>query len=435
MKTNQIIRKQLSLEPGYLETLIDLSNPWCILAKKIDWKRLEDKFSHLYSTTGRPAKTLRLMSSLLIIKQIENISDEQLVKAWKQNPYYQYFSGMEYFSWELPCDPTSLVYFRKRIGESGAEEIFKESVVLNGKDALEDEIIADTTVQEKNITYPTDSKLHLKIIRDCNIIAKMEGIKLRQTYSRVVQKLKRASRFGKGKKQALTKRKAQKQIKTLAGRLLREIKLKLINKEKYELRLSLFQQILEQNANSKNKIYSIHEPNVQCIAKGKAHKFYEFGNKVAFAVTKTTNVIVAVKSFTKNIYDGDTIPELLNVFKNIMHKLPKAMYFDRGGRGIKQYESTKIIIPENGAKNQSKYQKQKMKTAFRRRAAIEPIIGHLKKDYGLDRNYLKGNKGDAFNAIMAAAAFNIRRVMNSFYYFLTSIIRYFTQNYRIVKPI
>ena len=287
MKTKQIFRKQLSLEPGYLETLLDLSNPWCILSKKINWQRIEEKLTPLYSSIGRPSKPIRLMCSLLIIKQIENISDEQLVKAWKQNPYYQYFSGMEYFTWDFPCDPTSLIYFRKRIGESGVEEIFQESVNVNGVDALEDELIADTTVQEKNITYPTDSKLHLKIIRECVKIASTEGIKLRQSYSRTVIKLKRATRFGKGKKQASIKRKALKRIKTIAGKLVREILSKLTNHEKYAVKLELYQYVLAQTVNSKNKIYSLHEPNVQCLAKGKAHKPYEFGNKVAFATTKT----------------------------------------------------------------------------------------------------------------------------------------------------
>lgn len=433
MKTNTIIRKQLSLEPGYLPFLVDPSNKWYQLSNEINWKRLEEVLSKEYSLKGRPAKQIRLMCSLLIIKQIDNLSDETLVEAWKQNPYYQYFSGMEHFTWELPCDPTSITKFRNRIGINGIEEIFKESVSVNGADALESEVIGDTTVQEKNITYPTDTKLHLKIIKRCWKIANLEKVVLRQSYTRTVHKLRGESRFGKGKKQKVVQRKAQRSIKTIAKRLVRELYKKLPCLEKYEQQLELFQKILFQTKTSKNKIYSVHEPNVYCIAKGKAHKKYEYGNKVGFFITKTTNVIVAVKSFDYNIYDGAAIAPLLEFHQQTTGITAKKIYFDRGARGVTQVESTEVVIPDNGRKRRTDYQRRKLKKAFQRRAAIEPIIGHVKQDYRMGINYLKGDLGDAINAIMAASAFNFKRKMKLLIYFLNSVLRYFMPHIAILK--
>lgn len=433
MKSKPIIRKQLSLEPGYLPFLVDPNNKWCKLSATINWKHLEETFIIKYSLKGRPAKDIRLMCSLLIIKQIENLSDEAVVEAWKQNPYYQYFSGMEYFSWELPCDPTSLIKFRQRIGIEGVEAIFKESVSVNGEEALEKEVIGDTTVQEKNITYPTDTKLHLKIITRCLKIAKAEDVKLRQSYKRTVHKLKGQSRFGKGKKQKLLKRNAQRQIKTIARRLVNELYRKLLCIEKYSQQLELFQKVLSQTKGSKNKVYSLHEPDTYCVAKGKAHKKYEYGNKVGFVITKNTNVIVAVKSFDENFYDGDTIASLLEAHEKATGVKAKRIYFDRGGRGQKIIGDTEVIVPDKGRKRDTDYQRRKLKYAFRRRAAIEPMIGHVKHDCRMAINYLKGTIGDAINATMAAAAYNFRRKMRLLICFLESVVRYFMLDLAIIK--
>jgi IS5 family transposase len=171
--------------------------PLLLLSKKISWEMFEKEFAPLYVDFGRPAKPIRLMVGLLLLKQLENLSDERVVEVWVQNPYYQAFCGMEHFQWQFPCDPSELVYFRKRIGESGVEKIFQASVLLHGGQALEREVVIDTTVQEKNITFPTDTKLRVKVMGRCWKLAKEENIRLRRSYRRELKKVLRVIRFSK----------------------------------------------------------------------------------------------------------------------------------------------------------------------------------------------------------------------------------------------
>ena len=379
-------------------------------SETIDWDKLEDSLSSYYSEIGRPAQPIRLMCALLNIKQVENLSDAAVVTAWKQNPYFQYFSGEEYFQWELPCDSSNLTQFRNRIGEQGIKEIFRESIRVNGEAALEKELIADTTVQEKNITFPTDTKLHIKIIEECRKLASEHQITLRQSYRDTLKKLKKQVRFGKGKKQAGVKRKACKKLRTIAGRLIRELSRKLSNETSVTERMNFFSDILARQTQGCKKIYSTQEPEVKCHSKGKAHKKYEYGNKVSVATTKTSNVVVSVVSFIENIHDSKTIEPTLAVHNEMTGITAKKVLYDRGGRGCKQVGETEVVIPESGT-GKSEYHKRKAKKDFRRRSAIEPIIGHLKHDFRMLRNYLKGTQGDAINALMAAAAFNFKRKM------------------------
>jgi IS5 family transposase len=188
---------QLHLLRQRLEDLINPKHPLCKLAKKIPWQEIEQHFSGLYGTTGRPAKSIRLMVSLLIVKQLYNLSDESVVEQWVENPYFQFFGGETVFQWEFPCHPTDLVYFRKRIGEEGVKKIFQVSIELHGTKAKEKEVLVDTTVQEKNITFPTDTKLYKRMIDHCVSIATKERITLRQSYRRTTKKLLLAQRFRK----------------------------------------------------------------------------------------------------------------------------------------------------------------------------------------------------------------------------------------------
>jgi IS5 family transposase len=202
-------------------------HPLVVLSQNLPWAVFDDAFGRLYSSLGRPGKPIRLMVGLLLLKQLENLSDERVVEAWVQNPYYQFFCGMKHFQWEFPCDPTDLVYFRKRIGESGVEKIFQASVAIHGKAGLEREVVIDTTVQEKNITFPTDTKLRVKVMRRCWKLAGEEGILLRRSYRRELKKTLRIIRFSKKRHDQKKVSAAARRLKTMANALLRDVMRKL----------------------------------------------------------------------------------------------------------------------------------------------------------------------------------------------------------------
>ncbi len=206
-------RKKNELQLGFYssyEEQLNHGHPLYILAGQIHWQQFEHAFSkHYCEEFGRPAKPIRLMVALLLLKHIRNLSDESVVEQWAENAYYQYFSGEKLFAAKEPCEASELVHFRNRIGQTGIELILKESIRINGKDADEDEGVADTTVQEKNITYPTDNKLHRKIIKKCISIAKDEQLVLRQTYTRTLKKLVQEQRFRNHPKNYKRARKTQ----------------------------------------------------------------------------------------------------------------------------------------------------------------------------------------------------------------------------------
>ncbi len=410
-----LARKTPEQQLGFYSTFEEQLNhhhPLYILANRINWSMFEETFSKHYSIDfGAPAKPIRLMTGLLMLKHIRNLSDESIVEQWAENAYYQYFCGEKTFASQEPCVATELVEFRKRIGEEGIELIFKESIRINGKDAQEKEATTDTTVQEKNITFPTDTKLHRKIIKKCVAQAEREGVEIRQKYTRVVKKLSLAQRFRNHPKNKSKARKADRKIKTIAGRLVRELDRKLAAGNPFRIKLNLFEKILAQKKDGKQKIYSIHEPHVQCIGKGKEHKKYEFGSKASIMTTKNSGVIIGAINIEKNDYDAHTLHPAIEQQQRLTGITLKNNFVDRGYRGIKQVLGTNIIIPKNNAKDTA-YQKQKLRKGFRRRAAIEPKIGHLKHDYRLSRNYYSGIFGDNINVMLAAAAMNFKRIMN-----------------------
>jgi len=307
--------------------------------------------------------------------------------------------------------PTELVAFRQRIGEAGVEWILKESIRVNEPpdDGAATVLSVDTTVQEKNITYPTDDKLYKKIIKKCWKIAGEEGIDLRQPYTRVVKKLGHQQRFKNTKTGARDARKANKKIKIIAGRLVREVarKLPLDRLGIYLPKLKLYQRVLSQKRDDKDKIYSLHEPDVKCYAKGKEHKKFEFGSKASILIDQNTGIIMGAINFTETLHDSKTLPEALEQYERLMGKQAAQVFADRGYKGLQQYKASIIHIPKPD-KNISRGKRKK----HSKRAAIEPVIGHLKADYRLSRNFLKGILGDLMNVILAAAAMNFKRVMN-----------------------
>ena len=396
-----------------LKDFINLNHELVLLADKIDWQYFEREFSPLYSNTGKPAMPIRLMVGSLMLKRIYNLGDETLVETWVRDPYMQYFCGMAHFEHKFPCDPSDFVHFRKRLGKEGIEKIFVQSVKLHGKAAQDKMALSDTTVQENNTTFPTDAKLAKKVINRLNAIAHKEQVVQRQTYVRTSKQFLRDTYNPNHPKRRKKARRAGKKLNTIAGRLLRELERKLPNDTltRYENELALYKRVLAQKKNDKDKIYSLYKPFTACIAKGKIHKPYEFGNKVGLAITSKTTIITAIKSFIGNPHDSKTIEPLLNQMQENLGYTPSEVIYDRGGKGQKQIGDTIISTPSKPLKRDSQYQKRKKRLKFRRRAAIEPIIGHLKTDFRMGQNYLWGKQSPQINAFLTATGWNLKKMM------------------------
>lgn len=411
-KTNK--KKQHDLLRPMLVDFINGQHELVLLADKIDWDYFEKAFSEFYSRFGRPSMPIRLMVGCLILKRIYNLGDETLAEAWIRDPYMQYFCGMVHFEHKFPCDPSDFVHSRKRIGENGLEKIFTYSVLIHGKRAHENQVLSDTTVQENNTTFPTDAKLAKRVIDKCNDLARQTGVNQRQSYTRVSKQLVRDTFNSKHPKRAVKARKADKKLKTIAGRLIRELERELTPNqlEQYLQELDFYRQIINQKRTDKNKIYSIHKPFTSCIAKGKAHKQYEFGNKVGLLATSKTLIITAIKAFKGNPHDSKTIEPLLEQAKHNKLTIPEEVVYDRAGKGQKQIGDTIISTPDNKPrKGDTEYQRKKKRKKFRRRAAIEPVIGHLKTDFRMGQNYLHGAVSPQINAFLAAAGWNLKKMM------------------------
>ena len=421
-----------------LVDFIDDKHELVLLSEKIDWDYFEKEFSPLYSKTGNPSHPIRFMVGCLLLKHLYNLGDETLASAWIMNPYMQYFCGRVFFEHQFPCDPSNFVHFRKRIGEKGIEKIFSYSVRMHdAKTGTSNFVLSDTTVQENNTTFPTDAKLCKKVIDYCNKIAENEGIKQRQRYTKVSKQLVRNTYNGKHPKRAKLARKSQRQLKTIAMRLIRELERNFTaeQQEFYRESMELYTKAVTQKRNDTDKVYSLHKPFTRCIAKGKAHKQYEFGNKVGLVTTsnKGKKIILGIKAFLQTPYDGHTIEPLLEQMETGGQQLPKELVYDRGGKGKTEIKGVKISIPGVPRKTDTAYQKHTKRKKFRTRAAIEPIIGHLKTDFRLAQNYFLGETGPQINALLSATAWNMKKMMEIlkekiFFYFLNLIRLLFNRN-------
>ena len=394
-----------------LESQLNQKHPLYLLANKIDWNVFEEAFKGLYcANNGRPAKPIRRMVGLMILKHVRNVSDESVVEQWQENIYYQYFCGEQSIQTSAPCTPTELVEFRKRIGEEGVELILKESIRVNDDHDDIDKSFIDSTVQEKNVTFPTDAKLTKKIISRCLKINAKLSLPLRQNYKREMKGLSRDQRFRNHPKNRRKAQKADRRMKTIAGRLVRELERNLLKEGllgEFAEEIALYYKVLAQKKDDKDKTYSLHEPEVECISKGKEHKKYEFGN--------------------------NTIDRSLEQVERLAGQRPKLLASDRGYRGQKQSDTTKIMIPDVPKAGDSYYMKRKKHKLFCKRAGIEPVIGHLKADHRLCRNFYAGVFGDNINVMLAAAGFNFKRAMRIFYAMLRRLLPQI-QNIILQKP-
>lgn len=411
--------KSNPLEPSQLfqqdlEHLLDQRQPLYKLANHLPWQELEGAFESYYSELGRPALPIRLMAGLLLLKQLENLSDERVCEAWARDPYMQYFCGEQFFQWKLPCEPSELVHFRKRIGQAGVERILKITVQLHAdKVSKEEELVADTTVQEANVQFPTDTRLHVDCIEKLWRMGQNEGIQWRRSYVRTVPALLARLRT-RSNRLVKERRKCRRKLKTIAGRLLRDFQRSAGDQSGvlYAEELALIERVLGQKRHDKNKVYSLHDPEVLCIAKGKAHKKYEFGRKASVTMLRDSGVIVSAVSFKDNLYDGDTLAPALEQVRSMTGKTFGSVLVDKGYRGRKSLGGTDVVIPGRISKKLNPYHRKKQRIRNGRRAAIEPVIGHLKSDHRMARCFLKGAEGAGLNLTLAAAAWNIKKWIN-----------------------
>lgn len=396
-----------------LSDFINMNHELVLLSEKIDWSYFEKEFAPLYSKTGQPGMPIRLMVGCLVLKHLYNLGDETLAGAWVMNPYMQYFCGEAFFRHRFPFDPSDFVHFRKRIGETGIRKIFEHSVKLFGKQAEEKLVVSDTTVQGNNTTFPTDAKLYKGVIDGANRIAEREGIIQRQSYVKTSKELLRQTYNGKHPKRKKQANTAIRKLKTIAGRQLRELERKLdeSKKELYSEELNLYGRVLSQSRHSTEKVYSLHKPETACIAKGKASHPYEFGQKVGMILTANRQIILAIEAFEGNPHDSRTICPLLGRMSEADMHLPSTLAYDRGGKGAKDIMGVKIITPGKPLKRDTAYDKRKKRYPFRRRAGIEPVFGHLKKEHRMQENYLCGKGSATMNALLAATAWNLKKLM------------------------
>lgn len=314
------------------------------------------------------------------------------------------------------CHATELVKFRQRIGKEGVEQIFKMSVALHGKAAEEKQVIVDTTVQENNITYPTDGKLAIRIINHLHKIAKNEGIQLRRTYLKEIKGHRISLRFFRHPRKVKKARSAMKRLKTIARTLIRDLDRNFTDAQHrhYAEKFYLYMRILLQERNTPNKIYSLHEPHAYAVGKGKDHKKWEYGTKASIVTTKKSGVIVGVAAHAANDHDSKTLETALASALSTRTDPIEEAICDRGYRGKQEVNGIAVSIPGKVLRRDTKYQKERKRAKFRRRAAIEPVIGHLKSDHRMETNYLKGFIGDEINLFLAASAWNLKKWMNNF---------------------
>src|SRR5918994_707914 len=381
------------------------------LAGLINWDSFDEEFGRFYRPLGRPAKPTRLMVGLSYLQHTFNLSDEAVVQRWTEHPYWQWFCGCEYFQHQLPCDPSSLTRWRKRLGPHGLETLLAATIQTGlhtgaVRSSSLERISVDTTVQPKAITHPTDAKLYLKALLALVRQAKRHGLKLRQAHTRLAKRAAvQVGRYAHAR-QIRRMRRELKRLRTFLGRVYRDVARKVAGDVELSIRfaplLGLVERLLVQERTSKNKLYSLHAPEVVCIAKGKAHRPYEFGSKVAVAVTNREGFVLASKAREGNPYDGHTLDATIGQVIAMTGVEPERTYVDRGFRGHDYAKKERVFIA-----GQRRGLTPTIKRELRRRSAIEPMIGHMKEDGRLGRNHLLGATGDAMNALLVAALINL----------------------------
>ena len=429
-----------------LDAMVDPRHPLAVLASRLDWEQIESRIAPLFArqglrqavegadlfgptpTTvgvhpgGRPRLPFRLMTSLLYLKHAYGESDESVCERWSENVVWQFFSGMDYYTPKLPCDPTQIGRFRRVLGEAGVEELLSQTITTAVKleavdrEALE-AVIVDTTVQEKAVAYPTDSRLLEVARRKVALEARRAGVALKQSYEKEGRQLRRRAGGYAHARQFRRLQRVLKRQRTILGRLLRDVRRKLpgldeARRHRLDVWLERAERLHGQRPKDKGKLYALHAPEVECIGKGKARQPYEFGVKVSVAISHGSGLVVGARSFPGTPYDGHTLAEQLEqtrVLLEDVEAVPHTAYTDLGFRGV-DGEIGEVTLIHRGKLKTLTVQQRK---ALKRRQAVEPVIGHMKQDNGMGRCWLKGAEGDALNAVLAAAGYNLRWLLRA----------------------
>jgi IS5 family transposase len=408
--------RQKDLFRPALDQIIDMGHPLVRLAQEIDWSFLEQRFASVCEAgPGQPPLPARLVAGLFILKHTHSLSDEALCARWLENPYYQYFCGEQVFRHELAFERSSMSRWRGRLGEENLEALLQESLsVAHKTGALEtkdlERVVADTTVQPKAIAHPTDARLMYRAIEKLVALAKREEVPLRQSYLRVgkraaimVGRYIHAHQFKRA-------RRMLRFLRTRLGRLIRDIGRKIDGDQVLEALfiplLSLASQVRHQDRHQRGpKIYALHAPEVECIGKGKARTPYEFGCKVSVATPVTSpkggQFVLHAKALHGNPYDGHTLGPIIADLERLTGVETRRIHVDKGYRGHNHPHRFRVWIS-----GQVRRVTASIRREMRRRAAVEPVIGHLKAEHRMGRNYLKGPEGDRINAVLAAAGYN-----------------------------
>jgi transposase, IS5 family len=423
-----------------LDQIIDMRHPLVALARQVDWAFLERTFGEAYTDgPGQPPLPTRLMAGLMILKYTHDLSDEVLCERWVENPYYQFFCGEEFFQHKLVLDRSSLSRWRGRMGEEKIRALLQESLSIAVKtDAVKpaelSEVIIDTTVQPKNVMFPTDARLLHRAREILVRLARKHRVALRQSYARVGKfALIKHQRYAHAKQFKRANR-ALKTLRTYLGRVIRDIARKIeddiwLKEVVFAHILSLARRVRDQKQYQRGpKVYSLHAPEVECIGKGKAHRPYEFGVKVSVATThrhaKGGQFAIHAKALPGNPYDGHTLATVIPDMEAIVGNTIQRAFVDKGYRGHNAPPDYKFRIFIAGQKRRVT---PKIKRQMRRRSAVEPVIGHLKSEHRMGRNYLWHRQGDAINAVLAAAGYNfsllLRWLKLSLFRFLVAWLR------------
>lgn len=413
-----------------LDQIINMRHELVVLADKIDWAWLDDELAECFSDTGRPAEPVRFMIGMFLLKHTYALSDEQVWERWVHDPYFQYFTGEEFFQHALPHERSGMSHWRKRIGDR-LDILLQESLriaddtgALNKRDLAR--VTVDTTVQPKNVAFPTDARLLETAIRQLGKLAKKHGVGLRQSYVRVAKRAAMmAGRYAHAKQFKRMNRRI-KFLRTRLGRLIRDIRRKIEDdralQEIFAVSLSRAMQIRSQKQRQRGwKLYSWHAPETECIGKGKPRTPYEFGVKVSLTTTnrrcKGGQFILHAKALPGNPYDGHTLKEVMAETEALTGREIERAYVDKGYVGHDAPKPGRVF--RSGQKRGVHGQ---IKRELRRRSAIEAVIGHCKTDGQLARNFLKGRLGDQINAVMTAVGYNLRLILKWLRILLCKII-------------